>query len=205
MPRCGIVVRPADVSDLDEVARLVDIVVQTMPGQRQNGTRLGTGAERFGQILDNPDAELLVACLADGTPAGAALLSVDAVSMALGGLTMSVVIVVDDNARHRGVGRELVAAVARHADEAGADAVTVSLPPGNREAHRFFARFGFVPLVTSRIASVSQLMRALAPSEIAAERRHTVLSRGRRPFGRRNPALAEVRMAGTVRLDRPVT
>lgn len=205
MPRCGIVVRSAELGDLDEVARLVDIVVQTMPGQRQNGSRQVTGADRFGQILDNPDAELLVACLADGTRAGAALLSVDAVSMALGGLTMSVVLIVDEDARQRGVGRELVSAVARYADDAGADAVTVSLPPGSREAHRFFARLGFVPLVTSRIASVSQLVRALAPSEIAAERRHSVLSRGRRPFGRRKAALADVRMAATVRLDRPVT
>ena len=205
MPRCGIVVRPAEMADLEEVARLVDIVLQTMPCQRQNGgPRSATAAERFGQILDNPDAELLIACLADGTPAGAALLSVDAVSMALGGLTMSVVVIVDENARQRGVGRELVSAVARYADDAGAEAVTVSLPPDNREAHRFFARLGFVPLVTSRIASVSQLMRALAPSEIAAERRHSVLSRGRRRFGRRSAALADVRMAATVRLDRPV-
>ena len=204
MPRCGIVVRLAELEDLDEVARLVDIVVQTMPGQRQSGSRLVTGAERFTQILDNPDAELLVACLADGTRAGAALLSVDAVSMALGGLTMSVVLIVDENARQRGVGRELVSAVARYADDAGADAVTVSLPPGNREAHRFFARLGFVPLVTSRIASVSQLMRALAPSEIAAERRHSVLRRARRPFARRTAALADARMAATVRPDRPL-
>lgn len=205
MPRCGIVVRPAERGDLDEVARLVDIVMQTVPGHRQSGSRQATGAERFGQILDNPDAELLLACLADGTRAGAALLSVDAVSMALGGLTMSVVLIVDENARQRGVGRELVSAVARYADDAGAEAVTVSLPPGAREAHRFFARLGFVPLMTSRIASVSQLVRALAPSEIAAERRHGVLSRGRRPFGRRSAALADVRLAATVRLDRPVT
>lgn len=204
MPRCGIVVRPAQLEDLDEVARLVDLVVPTMPGPRLVATRSGDGKERFGRLLDNPDSQLLVACLADGTRAGAAMLSVDAVSMALGGLIMSVVLIVDDNARQRGVGRELVSAVARHADEAGADAVTVSLPPGNREAHRFFARLGFVPLVTNRIASVPQLMRALAPSEIAAERRQSVLLRARRPFGRRSAALADARLAATVRIDRPV-
>lgn len=204
MPRCGIVVRAAEPDDLDEIARLVDIVVQTMPGQRQVVSRPVTGAERFGKILESPDAALLVACLADGTRAGAALLSVDAVSMALGGLTMSVVVIVDERARQRGVGRELVCAVARYADEAGADAVTVSLPPANREAHRFFARLGFVPLVTSRVASVPQLVRALAPSEIAAERRLGVLSRGRKSFGRRNLAVTDPRMAATVRIDRPV-
>lgn len=204
MPRCGIVVRPAERDDLDEVARLVDLVVPTMPGPRQGATRSGDGAQRFGRLVDNPDTHLLVACLADGTRAGAAMLSVDAVSMALGGLIMSVVLIVDENARQRGVGRELVSAVARYADEAGADAVTVSLPPGNREAHRFFSRLGFVPLVTNRIASVSQLMRALAPSEIAAERRQSVLLRARRPFSRRSAALA-ARMAATVRMDRPVT
>lgn len=204
MPRCGIVVRPAEPGDLDEVARLVDTVVLTMPGPRQASARTATGEERFGRLLKDPDAQLLVACLADGTRAGAAMLSVDPVSMALGGLTMCAVLVVDENARQRGVGRELVSAVARCADEAGADAVTVSLPPGNREAHRFFARLGFVPLVTNRIASVSQLMRALAPSEIAAERRQSVLLRARRPFGRRSAAVADARMTATIRIDRPI-
>lgn len=204
MPRCGIVVRAAEHDDLDEVARLVDLVLPSMPGPRLAAPRAGSGEERFGRLIDNPDSQLLVACLADGTRAGAAMLSVDAVSMALGGLIMSVVLIVDESARQRGVGRELVCAVARYADEAGADAVTVSLPPGNREAHRYFARLGFVPLVTDRIASVPQLMRALAPSEIAAERRHSVLLRARRPFGRRHAALADARMAASVRTDRPV-
>lgn len=203
MARCGIVVRPAGSDDLDEVARLVDTVVLTMPGPRQASAKTATGAQRFGRLLSDPEAQLLVACLADGTRAGAAMLSVDPVSMALGGLTMCAVLVVDADARHRGVGRELVSAVARYADEAGADAVTVSLPPGNREAHRFFARLGFVPLVTNRIASVSQLMRALAPSEIASERRHTVLLRTKRPFGRRSPVAADVRMSTSIRIDRP--
>lgn len=204
MPRCGIVVRPADHDDLEEVARLVDLVVPSMPGPRQGIARTGDGEARFGRLVDSPDSQLLVACLADGTRAGAAMLSVDAVSMALGGLIMSVVLIVDDSARQRGVGRELVSAVARYADEAGADAVTVSLPPGNREAHRFFSRLGFVPLVTNRIASVSQLMRALAPSDIAAERRQSVLLRARRPFGRRSAALTDARMAASARTDRPL-
>ena len=204
MPRCGIVVRPADHDDLEEVARLVDLVVPSMPGPRQGIARTGDGEARFGRLVDSPDSQLLVACLADGTRAGAAMLSVDAVSMALGGLIMSVVLIVDDSARQRGVGRELVSAVARYADEAGADAVTVSLPPGNREAHRFFSRLGFVPLVTNRIASVPQLMRALAPSDIAAERRQSVLLRARRPFGRRSTALTDARMTASVRTDRPL-
>lgn len=203
MPRCGIVVRLGEADDLDEIARMVDSVVLTMPGPRQASARTATGAERFGRLMNDPEAQLLVACLADGTRAGAAMISIDPVSMALGGLTMCVVLVVDEHARQRGVGRELVSAVARYADESGADAVTVSLPPGNREAHRFFARLGFVPLVTNRIASVSQLMRALAPNEIAAERRNSVLLRARRPFARRSVALADARMAATGRIDRP--
>jgi GNAT superfamily N-acetyltransferase len=198
------VVRPADHDDLEDVARLVDLVVPSMPGPRQGIARTGDGEARFGRLVDSPDSQLLVACLADGTRAGAAMLSVDAVSMALGGLIMSVVLIVDDSARQRGVGRELVSAVARYADEAGADAVTVSLPPGNREAHRFFSRLGFVPLVTNRIASVPQLMRALAPSDIAAERRQSVLLRARRPFGRRSTALTDARMTASVRTDRPL-
>jgi hypothetical protein len=59
-------------------------------------------------------------------------------------------------------------------------------------------------LVTNRIASVPQLMRALAPSDIAAERRQSVLLRARRPFGRRSTALTDARMTASVRTDRPL-
>lgn len=177
-------------------------MVPTVPGSRP-GPAAPSGADRLARFLDIPDARVLVAFLADGTRAGAALLSADVGSVAIGGRTLSVILMVDENARQRGVGREIVTAVARIADDAGMEAVTVSLQPGNREAHRFFARLGFVPLVSSRVASVPQLMRALAPSEVAADRRHSVLLRARRPFGRRSAAVADARMAAGARLDGP--
>lgn len=204
MARCGIVVRPAERMDLHYVAQLVDRVVPSVPVPRQGAPGTGGVPEGLARLLDSPDARILIACLADGSRAGGALLSVDAVSVALGGLTMSAVLMVDEQARQRGVGRELVSAVARYADDAGADSVTVTLPPGNRDANRFFARLGFAPMATTRIASVPQLMRVLAPSEIAADRRQSVLLRARKPFSRRSAAAADGRIAATLRIERPV-
>ncbi len=204
MARHGIVIRTAGRDDLDDLIKLADRALTTMSDPRLASVDPASKIGGIGELLDNSDCRLLIARLADATPAGCALLSFDVVSKALGGLTMSVVLIVDPDARQRGVGRELVSAVARYADEAGADAVNVSLPSANREAHRFFARMGFSPLVTTRIASVPQLIRALAPSEIPAERRQKVLLRAKRPFSRRSAVLADARVAATLRLDRPV-
>lgn len=202
MARNGIVVRTAGPDDLEDLVRLADRALATMSDPRLATAKTASETQGIAELLDNPDARLLVACLADGSPAGVALLSIDIVSRSLGGLTMSSVIMVDKAARHRGVGRELVCAIARYADEAGADAVTVALPSGDREAHRFYARLGFSSLWTSRIASVPQLMRALAPSDIAAERRHKVLLRARRPFRRQTAMISGARIAATTRLGR---
>lgn len=221
MARNGIVMRTAGPDDLGDLLHLVDRALDTMSDPRLAGSKSGDrtvdrtpdrtpdkaegkaadGADGIATLLDDPDCRVLIAALADGTPAGVALLSIDVVSRALGSLTMSATMFVDRAARRRGVGRELVSEIARCADEAGADAVTVSLPAGDRESHRYYARLGFSSLWTSRIASVPQLVRALAPSEIAAQRRHKVLQRAKRPFRRQPAVISGVRIAATVRLN----
>lgn len=222
MARNGIVIRTAGPDDLRDLLHLVDRALETMSDPRLAGSKSGDRtadktpdrvpdkaagkvADRAGSItalLHNPDCRVLIADLADGTPAGVALLAIDVVSRALGSMTMSSTMFVDRAARRRGVGRELVSEIARCAEEAGADAVTVSLPAGDREGHRYYARLGFSSLWTSRIASVPQLVRALAPSEIAAQRRHKVLLRAKRPFRRQPAVISAARIAVTVRLER---
>lgn len=214
MARNGIVIRTAGPDDLGDLLHLVDRALETMSDPRLAGSKSGDRpvdktadravdrAESITALLDHPDCCVLIADLADGTPAGVTLLSIDLLSRALGSLTMSATMFVDRAARRRGVGRELVSEIARRADEAGADAVTVALPAGDREGHRYYARLGFSSLWTARIASVPQLVRALAPSEIAAERRHKVLLRAKRPFRRQPAVISGARIAAAIRLER---
>lgn len=63
--------------------------------------------------------------------------------------------------RRRGVARSLLLAVGARAQRCGAEHVTTSVPTHAREANRTFARLGFAPAVTRRIAPTSLLMRRL--------------------------------------------
>lgn len=67
--------------------------------------------------------------------------------------------------RRRGAGKALVAAAVAYADECDAENVVVSVFPQHREANRFYARLGFAPVVTRRIASVTSLRRRLGSPE----------------------------------------
>jgi ribosomal protein S18 acetylase RimI-like enzyme len=80
--------------------------------------------------------------------------------------------------RRRGAGRALLAAAVGYADERGYDQVVVGVSPHSRDANRFYARLGFVPVVTHRLASVAVLRRSLGLPEAVAEARM-------RPAGRR--------------------
>lgn len=72
---------------------------------------------------------------------------------------------VDAAHRRRGAGKALLAAAVAYAEELGVDNVVVSVLPQHREANRFYARLGFAPLVTRRIAGVAALRRRLGSPE----------------------------------------
>ena len=80
----------------------------------------------------------------------------------------------------------LLLAVGARAQRCGADHVTASLPNQAREANRIFARLGFAPQVTRRIAPTSLLMRRLRGMEasplenLMINRRRSLRARGRR-------------------------
>jgi GNAT superfamily N-acetyltransferase len=70
---------------------------------------------------------------------------------------------VDARYRRRGAGRALVAAAMDFAESRGIDTVAVNVHPDHRETNRYFARMGFVPAVTRRVAPLSLLRRSLLP------------------------------------------
>ena len=82
-------------------------------------------------------------------------------------------------------GKALLAAATAYADEVGSDHLLVNVFPAARDAHRFYARLGFQPVVTRRMAHVSVLRRRLgletasSAHEGRSARRRAVLS-GRR-------------------------
>lgn len=89
----------------------------------------------------------------------------------VGGLTVQVTVLhVVDAGRRLGVGHALVAEVVAFADRVGAEQIAVDVPPDLGRVNRFYARLGFGPVTTKRIASVAQLRRKFTV-EPAARRR----------------------------------
>ena len=78
-----------------------------------------------------------------------------------------------------GLSRALVAAAAAFAEERGVDQLVVAVHPAQREANRFFARLGLVPLTVRRSAPVSAVRRKLAAAERSPVEH--VVRRRRRP------------------------
>lgn len=79
------------------------------------------------------------------------------------------------SARHRGVARALLGAAVGCADRWGCASVVASVPPGDREANRFFARLGFGQTATHRLVDVAHLRK-----RVSAEPRTVVMARMRR-------------------------
>jgi len=77
--------------------------------------------------------------------------------------------------QHDAIGRALLGAVLRLADEREVDHVLASAMYASREDNRYLARLGFAPVAIRRIASTSVLRRALGvgevPDRVAARRR----------------------------------
>ena len=61
----------------------------------------------------------------------------------------------------RGVGKALMGEAAALAEDGHVEHVVVSVFPGAREDHRFYARLGFAPMATRRVVATSVLRRKL--------------------------------------------
>ena len=158
MPWCPVRVRPVTLDDLPAVLEFGDeLREQVLPVE--GGTRIRGGttagraalAQRYTEAIGDPDKHLVLAVGGkDGgpeEPLGMALLTISTANALLDIPAVHVShAVVSDRHRRRGAGKSLVAAAAGFAEEHGIEQLVVSVHPGSREAARFFARLGFVPL-----------------------------------------------------------
>ncbi len=186
--RAVVAVRPASSAD---VPALLGLWLEAQDNWRggERGRLAQVPAEvatRLDELVAGSDVEVLVAT-AGAEPVGMTMLA----PTALGPLSEQPALqmsyaVVSDRHRRRGVGRALVAAATSYAEALGLASVMVNVPPGMREAHRFYARLGFAPIVTRRAAPVSVLRRRLA----APARRPLVDDLVRRRLRHQRPALA---------------
>jgi N-acetylglutamate synthase-like GNAT family acetyltransferase len=189
LPRTAVFVRDATIQDVPALTSASEYI-------REHNIRHGTFVpppagtrlvEMLGSVEDDPTTRIKVAEV-DGEIAGMVVLHRAVMAPLLGHdcLEMSYLLVLPGFER-RGVGKALVCAATTMAEDLGLDHVTASVFPQVRNAHRFFARLGFSPLVVRRVAPTAMLRRRLMVNDhvprvrSALVRRRTVRSREQRP------------------------
>lgn len=174
MQRGPVQTRIAELSDAGALAALWSELrhIGARAERAVNPLTVADATQRFTEVIGRPDADALVACEGPHL-AGLAVVRIaqpDPLSptrvLRLSNL------VVSPNHRRRGVGHALLAAAAEYADNHGVDHVAAGVYPSLRDANRFFARLGFAPITTERIAPVTALQRRLGqlPMVTADER-----------------------------------
>ncbi len=187
MGRTAVTVRAATRDDADGLVELWS-QLRTHIGRTAQYTP-APSVDRVLETLAYADgdagARMLVA-VSDGQAVGMALAVLSPVSPFISFQVVHVdYLHVREGYERRGVGKALLAAATAYADEVGCDHLLVNVFPAAREAHRFYARLGFQPVVTRRMAHVSVLRRRLgletasSAHEGRSARRRAVLS-GRR-------------------------
>ena len=119
--------------------------------------------------LQRPDVHGFVAYL-DGAPAGFLVATESVMRFGEGDELVVEQIFVTKEARRHGVARALLHTATGLAERLGFDRIASAVPSSARHANRFFARLGFGPTVTRRVASVSAVRRRVAPSETTTSR-----------------------------------
>lgn len=180
MSRVSVRVRPAtaeDVPALVELVQSIDTQSGVFSGKPPVDVDTSRLTDRFEEALSS-DRELLIAADDAGCAVGLIALRRDSV----GAVDLTPVLhvthlVVAPRHRRRGIGRALLTAAVRLADEAGLEHVLATAAAGSREGNRYLARIGFAPLVLHRIAATSTLRRSLGMADVAG--RMAVLRRAR--------------------------
>ena len=119
--------------------------------------------------LQRPDVHGFLAYL-DGEAVGFIVATESIMRFAEGDELVIEQIFVDRDARKHGVARALLHTATGLAERLGIDRIASAVPTSARDANRFFARLGFGPAVTRRVASVSAVRRRVAPSEAVSSR-----------------------------------
>jgi len=134
--------------------------------------------------LQRPEVHAHLAYL-DGRPAGFLVATESIMRFGEDDELVIEQIYVEKAARHQGVARALLHTATGVAECLGFDRIASAVPSSAREANRFFARLGFGPAVTRRVASVSAVRRRVAPSQTPGSRERLLhLRRSMRARGR---------------------
>ena len=187
MTRSAVTVREAVAADVPGLVVLLRQLREEGLRRRGNAADDGELAGRVELALADPDSTVLVAAYGDELVGMVQLLRTrptllaDAPSVELSAMHVA------EGYRRRGAGKALVTAAVAYADDLAVDEIVVSVFPQDRNANRFFARLGFAPYVTRRVATVAALRRKLASPEGRAALlrrelhvpRRTTIARGR--------------------------
>jgi ribosomal protein S18 acetylase RimI-like enzyme len=172
LSRIRVRVRTATVDDVDALIALLAGLNELGPVRGRAVARRGPDGFRglCQRLIADPEHRVVVATDETDTVVGAAVFGADTAGGLLDPPSVYVShLLVAAEHRKRGAGRALVAAAAGYADELGVDSVVVGVAPTGRDANRFYARLGFAPLVTRRIAPVAALRRALVSADPVGE------------------------------------
>jgi GNAT superfamily N-acetyltransferase len=178
--RVNVRVRPATTDDIPALVDLVQAIDTSsglFSGKPLHDASTPHLLERFAEILDS-DRFLLIAVDESGAVVGMMSAKHDSV----GAIDLTPVLhvthlMVEPRHRRRGIGRALLAATVRLAEEQGIEHVLATAAAGSREGNRYLARIGFAPLVVHRIAPTSALRRSLGMTDAAG--RMAMLRRAR--------------------------
>ncbi|HVX42500.1 MAG TPA: GNAT family N-acetyltransferase, partial [Mycobacteriales bacterium] len=172
MYRGNVRVRPATAGDAAAFVGFVGELRRATGGRTTYPRAASHGDDeeltaRFGELLAGTRWQILMATDQESDePLGMAILSQDEISALVGTPVVHLShLVVTAEHRRRGIGRMLMCAAVQRAEEIGCDHMMVGITTGGREAHRFFARLGFAPLLSRRIATVTTLRRTLGLGE----------------------------------------
>jgi GNAT superfamily N-acetyltransferase len=170
LSRVNVRIRPATHDDIPALVALVqniDTRSGLFSGRPLHDSTARHLVERFAEILDS-DRVLLLAQDESERLVGMLAARDDEV----GAIDVTPVLhvthlMVDPQHRRRGVGRLLLAAAVRLADERGIEHLLTTAAAGSREGNRYLARIGFAPLVVHRIAPTTALHRSLGMADVA--------------------------------------
>jgi len=182
--RTSIVVQPVTTADERDVLTQLWLSASVESGVSPEVASRKASQGTVAVALQRPDVHGYLAYL-DGRPAGF-LVATESV-MRFGECDELVIeqIFVAGDARRQGVARALLHTATGVAERLGFDRIGSAVPATARDANRFFARLGFGPTVTRRVASVSAVRRRVAPSEGSGARdrllhlRRTMRAKGR--------------------------
>ncbi|MGB8382836.1 MAG: GNAT family N-acetyltransferase [Dermatophilaceae bacterium] len=178
MPHSSTVVKRVD-EDLHQAVLDLWTAYRVESGSSPDAAARLVAEGAVSSALTRSDVAAYVA-VSEGRPVGYVVLTDRAVSpfTETGCLAIDQLYVAKE-ARRLGVGTQLLAAVAAHAERTGSEQVASNVPAGGRDANRFFARLGFSPITVRRITSTAQLHRRLTHEPLSTRALDQMLARRR--------------------------